>query len=87
MKKRKVSTTLLTGAMALTGLMASAPVALRPVTTLAASSNVKATGGSVNIEKYLVLKSNAEVPNVTFDFSISGSTEMSASTPVELTGV
>lgn len=83
MKKRKVSTTLLTGAMALTGLMASAPVALRPVTTLAASSNVKATGGSVNIEKYLVLKSNAEVPNVTFDFSISGSTEMSASTPVE----
>ena len=40
------------------------------------------TGGAVNIEKYLVVKSTAAVPNVTFNFTIAGKAGTNASATV-----
>lgn len=72
MKKRtiaKTGATMLTMAMLLNG------------TTVFAAGNTYdgVTGGTVNIEKYLIVKSTATVPNVTFDFTINGKTGIDAS--------
>lgn len=75
MKKRtiaKTGATMLTMAMLLNG------------TTVFASANTYegVTGGAVNIEKYLVVKSTAAVPNVTFNFTIAGKAGTNASATV-----
>lgn len=75
MKKRtiaKTGATMLTMAMLLNG------------TTVFAATNTYAgvTGGAVNIEKYLVVKSTAAVPNVTFKFTIVGKAGTNASATV-----
>lgn len=72
MKKRtiaKTGATMLTMAMLLNG------------TTVFAAPYTYAgvNGDKVNIEKYLVVKSTATVPNVTFDFTITGKTGIDAS--------
>lgn len=75
MKKKtiaKTGATMLTMAMLLNG------------TTVFAASHTYAgaTGVRVNIEKYLVVKSTATVPNVTFNFTIEGKAGTNASTTV-----
>lgn len=45
---------------------------LAPTMPVLAAGNGKATGGAVNIQKYLVIKSTAEVPNIAFQFTIAG---------------
>ena len=75
MKKRtiaKTGATMLTMAMLLNG------------TTVFAAANTYegVTGGAVNIEKYLVVKSTAAVPNVTFNFTIAGKAGTNASATV-----
>lgn len=75
MKKRtiaKTGATMLTMAMLLNG------------TTVFAAGNTYdgVTGGAVNIEKYLVVKSTAAVPNVTFNFTIAGKAGTNASATV-----
>ena len=75
MKKRtiaKTGATMLTMAMLLNG------------TTVFAAGNTYdgVTGGTVNIEKYLIVKSTATVPNVTFDFTIAGKAGTNASATV-----
>lgn len=75
MKKRtiaKTGATMLTMAMLLNG------------TTVFAAANTYegVTGGAVNIEKYLVVKSTAAVPNVTFNFTIAGKASTNASATV-----
>lgn len=75
MKKKtiaKTGATMLTMAMLLNG------------TTVFAAANTYAsvTGGTVNIEKYLVVKSTATVPNVTFNFTIKGKAGSNASATV-----
>lgn len=45
---------------------------LAPTMPVFAAGNGKATGGAVNIQKYLVIKSTAEVPNIAFQFTIAG---------------
>lgn len=72
MKKRtiaKTGATMLTMAMLLNG-----------TTVFAANQYTGVNGSSVNIEKYLVVKSTAKVPNVTFNFTITGKTGIDAST-------
>lgn len=74
MKKRtiaKTGATMLTMAMLLNG-----------TTVFAANQYTGVTGSSVNIEKYLVVKSTATVPNVTFDFTIKGKAGTDASVTV-----
>lgn len=66
MKNRKIAPILGASVLAFGAMMAPT------VPVFAADAYTKATGGSVNIEKYLVMKSNAEVPNVTFNFTIAG---------------
>ena len=53
-------------------------------TTVFAAANTYegVTGGAVNIEKYLVVKSTAAVPNVTFNFTIAGKAGTNASATV-----
>ena len=71
MKKRtiaKTGATMLTMAMLLNG-----------TTVFAANTYAGVNGDKVNIEKYLVVKSTATVPNVTFDFTITGKTGIDAS--------
>lgn len=73
MKKRtiaKTGATMLTMAMLLNG------------TTVFAAPNTYTgvNGDTVNIKKYLVVKSTATVPNVTFNFNIAGKTGTDAST-------
>lgn len=72
MKKKtiaKTGATMLTMAMLLNG-----------TTVFAAPKTYDSvTGGAVNIEKYLVVKSTAKVPNVTFEFTITGKTGIDAS--------
>lgn len=72
MKKRtiaKTGATMLTMAMLLNG-----------TTVFAAPKTYDGvTGDKVNIEKYLVVKSTATVPNVTFEFTITGKTGIDAS--------
>lgn len=75
MKKRtiaKTGATMLTMAMLLNG------------TTVFAAANTYegVTGGAVNIEKYLVVKSTAAVPNITFNFTIAGKAGTNASATV-----
>lgn len=75
MKKKtiaKTGATMLTMAMLLNG------------TTVFAAPKTYAgvTGEKVNIEKYLVVKSTATVPNVTFNFTIAGKEGTNASTTV-----
>lgn len=75
MKKRtiaKTGATMLTMAMLLNG-----------TTVFAANQYTSVKGSSVNIEKYLVVKSTAKVPNVTFDFTIKGKKGTDASVTVE----
>lgn len=72
MKKKtiaKTGATMLTMAMLLNG-----------TTVFAANQYTSVNGSSVNIEKYLVVKSTAKVPNVTFNFTITGKTGIDAST-------
>lgn len=75
MKKRtiaKTGATMLTMAMLLNG-----------TTVFAAPKTYDGViGGAVNIEKYLVVKSTAAVPNVTFDFTIKGKEGTDALTTV-----
>lgn len=72
MKKKtiaKTGATMLTMAMLLNG-----------TTVFAAPKTYDGVaGGTVNIEKYLVVKSTATVPNVTFKFAITGKTGIDAS--------
>lgn len=71
MKKRtiaKTGATMLTMAMLLNG-----------TTVFAANTYASVTGDKVNIEKYLVVKSTATVPNVTFEFTITGKNGIDAS--------
>ena len=71
MKKRtiaKTGATMLTMAMLLNG-----------TTVFAANTYAGVNGEKVNIEKYLVVKSTATVPNVTFNFTITGKTAIDAS--------
>ena len=75
MKKRtiaKTGATMLTMAMLLNG-----------TTVFAAPKTYDGVpGGTVNIKKYLVVKSTATVPNVTFNFTIAGKTGINASATV-----
>lgn len=71
MKKKtiaKTGATMLTMAMLLNG-----------TTVFAANTYAGVNGEKVNIEKYLVVKSTATVPNVTFNFTITGKTAIDAS--------
>lgn len=75
MKKRtiaKTGATMLTMAMLLNGT----------TVFVAANTYDGVTGSAVNIEKYLVVKSTAAVPNVTFNFTIAGKAGSYASATV-----
>lgn len=72
MKKKTIAKT---GAMMLTMAML-----LNGTTVFAANTYDGVNGSKVNIEKYLVVKSTATVPNVTFNFTITGKTGIDAST-------
>ncbi len=69
LKKRllALATTVLTLVMCMAGTMS------------ASAANVAATGGTTTFNKYLVMDENANVPNVTFTFSIVAGDAVSAS--------
>lgn len=69
LKKRLVAlaTTVLTLVMCMAGTMS------------ASAANTPATGGTTTFNKYLVMDANANVPNVTFDFSIAPGEAVAAS--------
>ena len=65
MKTRKIAPILGASVLAFGAVLA-------PTMPVLAAGNGKATGGAVNIQKYLVIKSTAEVPNIAFQFTIAG---------------
>lgn len=69
LKKRLVAlvTTVLTLVMCMAGTMS------------ASAANTPATGGTTTFKKYLVMDANANVPNVTFNFSITPGKAVAAS--------
>ena len=74
MKRKRLASVL--GASALTFGTMLAPA--MPV--FAATSYTGVSGSSVSIQKYLVMDSNAAVPNVTFNFSIVGESKADSNT-------
>lgn len=74
MKRKRLASVL--GASALTFGTMLAPA--MPV--FAATSYTGVSGKSVSIQKYLVMDSNAAVPNVTFNFSIVGESKANSNT-------
>lgn len=74
MKRKRLASVL--GASALTFGTMLAPA--MPV--FAATSYTGVSGSSVSIQKYLVMDSNAAVPNVTFNFSIVGESKANSNT-------
>lgn len=66
MKRKRLASVLGTSALTFGTMLAPA----MPV--FAATSYTGVSGSSVSIQKYLVMDSNAAVPNVTFNFSIVG---------------
>lgn len=74
MKRKRLASVL--GASALTVGTMLAPA--MPV--FAATSYTGVSGSSVSIQKYLVMDSNAAVPNVTFNFSIVGESKANSNT-------
>ena len=61
------------------GLLATV-LAFAPLAVSAEGTTYTAIhGGTVNVEKYLIMDTNANVPNVTFDYTIAPGTAQNAS--------
>ena len=66
--------------------IAAAMLAAMPASAANYAANKQATGGTTQIQKYLVIDNNAQVPDATFEYEITAGTAVNYTTPEGATG-